>query len=118
MQNEVPRNYNSYTDNFSESLYLMGRLKPGVTVTQAATNVNLLFRQTLLGFPEAPLSQENLEKLKKTRLKPAGDRLVIAAQKILRAAGHPWSTSWWRCAVNNLRAATRFPRTFYRKLSL
>jgi len=68
MQKEVPPNYDGYTDNFSESLYLMGRLKPGTTLTQAATNVNLLFRQILLGFPEAPLSQENLEKLKKTRV--------------------------------------------------
>jgi predicted permease len=68
MQKEVPPNYDGYTDNFSESLYLMGRLKPGTTMTQAATNVNLLFRQILLGFPEAPLSQENLEKLNKTRV--------------------------------------------------
>jgi predicted permease len=68
MQKEVPPNYNGYTDNFSESLYLMGRLKPGTTMAQAATNVNLLFRQILLGFPDAPLSQENLEKLKKTRV--------------------------------------------------
>jgi len=68
MQKEVPPNFDGYSDNFSESLYLMGRLKPDTTLTQAATNVNLLFRQILLGFPDAPLSQENLEKLKKTRV--------------------------------------------------
>jgi predicted permease len=68
MQKEVPPNFDGYTDNFSESLYLMGRLKPGTTTTQAATNVNLLFRQILLGFPDAPINQENLEKLKKTRV--------------------------------------------------
>src|SRR5258707_4089208 len=68
MQKEVPPNFDGYTGNFSESLYLMGRLKPGTTMTQAATNVNLLFRQILLGFPDAPVSQENLEKLKKTRV--------------------------------------------------
>jgi predicted permease len=68
MQKEVPPNFDGYSDNFSESLYLMGRLKPGTTMPQAATNVNLLFRQILLGFPDAPLSQENLEKLKKTRV--------------------------------------------------
>jgi hypothetical protein len=56
MQKEVPPNFDGYTDNFSESLYLMGRLKPGTTTTQAATNVNLLFRQILLGFPDAPIN--------------------------------------------------------------
>jgi predicted permease len=68
MQKEVPPNFDGYSDNFSESLYLMGRLKPGTTMTQAATNVNLLFRQILLGFPDAPLSQENLKKLENTRV--------------------------------------------------
>ena len=68
MQKEVPPNYDGYTDNFSESLYLIGRLKPGTTMAQAATNVNHLFKQILRGFPDAPLSQENLEKLKKARV--------------------------------------------------
>ena len=68
MQKEVPPNFDGYSDNFSESLYLMGRLKPGTTTEQAATNVNLLFRQILLGFPDAPLNQENLKKLNNTRV--------------------------------------------------
>jgi predicted permease len=69
MQKEVLPNVDGYNDNFSESLYLMGRLKPGgVTTAQAAANVNLLFQQILRGFPGAPLSQENLEKLAKTRV--------------------------------------------------
>ena len=68
MQKELPPNFDGYSDNFSESLYLMGRLKPSVTMTQAAANANLLFQQILRGFPDAPLSQENLEKLAKTRV--------------------------------------------------
>jgi predicted permease len=68
MQKEIPPNINGYSDDFSESLYLMGRLKPTVSIDQAATNVNLLFQQILHGFPDAPLSQENLEKLKQTRV--------------------------------------------------
>jgi predicted permease len=68
MQKEVPPNFDGYRDNFSESLYLIGRLKPGMTIAQAATNVNLLFRQILLGFPDAPLSQENLQKLNKAHI--------------------------------------------------
>ena len=68
MQKELPPNFDGYGDNFSESIYLMGRLKPGVSMTQAAANANLLFQQILRGFPDAPLSQENLEKLEKTRV--------------------------------------------------
>jgi predicted permease len=68
MQKDVPPNIDGYDDDFSESLYLMGRLKPGVSTAQAAANVNVLFQQILRGFPDAPLSQENLEKLAKTRV--------------------------------------------------
>ena len=53
-------------NNFSESLLIMARLKPGISIAEAASNVNLLFRQILLGFPDAKLSQENLQKLNKT----------------------------------------------------
>lgn len=68
MQKEVPPNVDGYNDNLSESLYLMGRLKPGVSSAQADANVNLLFQQILRGFPGAQLSQGNLEKLAKTRV--------------------------------------------------
>jgi predicted permease len=68
MQKEVPPNIDGYSDNFSESLYLMGRLRPGVGMAQAVTDANLHFPQILRGFPDAPLSQENLEKLKRTRV--------------------------------------------------
>ena len=34
-------------------------MKPGVSMTQATTNVNLVYQQILRGFPDAPLSQEN-----------------------------------------------------------
>jgi predicted permease len=68
MVKEVPPNFGGYKDNFSESLLIMGRLKPGVSIGEASSNVNLLFRQILLGFPDAKLSQENLQKLDKTRV--------------------------------------------------
>jgi predicted permease len=68
MQKELAPNFDGYSNNFIESLYLMGRLKPGVSMTQAAANANLLFQQILRGFPDAPLSQENLVKLNKTRV--------------------------------------------------
>jgi predicted permease len=68
MQREIPPFFDGYRDNFMESLYLIARLKPGVSVEQAGANANLLYRQILLGFPDSPLSQENLAKLKNTRI--------------------------------------------------
>jgi predicted permease len=68
MMQSVPPHWKGYTDNFSESLYVMGRVKPGVTLDQATTNVNLVYQQILRGFPDAPLSQKNLEKLKNTHV--------------------------------------------------
>jgi predicted permease len=59
----VPPGWGGYKDNFSESLYIVGRLKTGVTAAQATTNVNLLFQQILRSFPDSKLNQENLGKL-------------------------------------------------------
>jgi len=64
----VPPNYGGYKDNFSESLLIMARLKPGISISEATSNVNLLFRQILLGFPDAKLSQENLQELDRTKV--------------------------------------------------
>jgi hypothetical protein len=68
MVKAIPPNYGGYKDNFSESLLIMGRLKPGVSSAQATSNVNLLFRQILMGFPDAKLSQENLQKLDRAKV--------------------------------------------------
>lgn len=59
----VPPSWSGYKDNFSESLYVMGRLKPGVTPAQADANVNLRFRQILLGFPDRKMNDESRAKL-------------------------------------------------------
>jgi predicted permease len=68
MQKEVPPGFNGYNDDMFESLHLMARLKPGVTVPEATANVNLLYPQILRGFSGAPITQENLQKLDKTRV--------------------------------------------------
>jgi predicted permease len=68
MENFIPPGWGGYKDNFSESLYIMGRLKPGVSVEQATTNVNLLYQQILRGFPDSTLNQENLQKLAKAHI--------------------------------------------------
>ena len=64
----IPPGWGGYKDNFKESLYIIGRLKPGVSVEQATANVNILFRQILLGFPDAKLNQENLSRLNKSHV--------------------------------------------------
>lgn len=59
MAGVIPPGWGNYKANFSESLYILGRLKPGVTMEQATANVNVLFPQILRGFPDAKLNQEN-----------------------------------------------------------
>ena len=68
MMGEIPPNWGSYTANFSESLNIIGRLKPGVTMEQAVANVNILFPQILRSFPDAQLTQVNLANLARTRV--------------------------------------------------
>ena len=59
----IPPGWGRYKENFSESLYILGRLKPGVSMEQATANVNFLFPQILHSFPDAKLSQENVARL-------------------------------------------------------
>jgi predicted permease len=68
MVKEVPPHFGGYNDNFSESLLIMGRLKPGVSIDEATANVNLLFRQILINFAGARLDQENQQKLDRTKV--------------------------------------------------
>ena len=63
MAGVIPPGWGRYNENFSESLYILGRLKPGVTMAQATANVNVLFPQILHGFPDAKLTQENVANL-------------------------------------------------------
>ena len=66
MMRSVPPGWGDYKGNFTQALFLIGRLKPGVTMAQATADVNLLYRQILTGFPDALLNQENLKKLAQT----------------------------------------------------
>src|SRR5882757_560989 len=68
MMKDVPPNQQGYNDNFSESLYLMGRLKPGVSMAQATSNVNLIYQQIMRGLSGPNVTQTNLEKLPSTQV--------------------------------------------------
>lgn len=63
MTDFMPPGWGGHKDNFSESLHLFGRLKPGVSVAQATANVNVLYRQILTGFPDGKLTQEKMTAL-------------------------------------------------------
>jgi len=45
MENEISPGWNGITDKWFQSLYIIARLKPGVSVAQATANTNLLFKQ-------------------------------------------------------------------------
>ncbi|MCU1241098.1 MAG: permease [Candidatus Acidoferrum typicum] len=68
MQKEIPPGWNGYNDEMFESLHLMARLKPDVSMAEGNANANLLFQQILRGFASAPRTRENLQKLDKTRV--------------------------------------------------
>ena len=68
MVEQVPPHFKgAYSDNFTESLYILGRLKPDVSMAQATTNVNLLFQQILRQF-RGSLSQDDVKALKEAQV--------------------------------------------------
>lgn len=68
MADVIPPGWGGYDKNFTEGLYILGRLKPGVTREQATANANVLFPQILRGFPDANLSQWNLVRLSRAHV--------------------------------------------------
>jgi len=62
MMQAVPPYWGNYTDNYSESLLLMARLMPNVTMEQASSNVNLVYQQISQQFiaavPNNPRTQQ------------------------------------------------------------
>ncbi len=68
MQKAIPPGWDGYKDSMFESLHLMARLKPGVSIEQANANANLLFRQILRALPGTPLTQKNQQELDRTNI--------------------------------------------------
>jgi predicted permease len=62
MEKEFSRpGWNGLGDRFFQSLYLIGRLKPGVTAAQASAETNLLFKQILRSYLGSQPPQKNLD---------------------------------------------------------
>jgi len=55
--------WNGIGDKFFQSLYLIGRLRPGVTAAQASAETNLLFRQIMRSYLGPQPSQKHLADL-------------------------------------------------------
>jgi predicted permease len=64
----VPPKWGSYTDKRSESLYIIGRLKPDVSPAAATSNINLLFQEMWQGYVNGSTTQKDLADLKKTQV--------------------------------------------------
>lgn len=68
MQQAIPPGFGGYKDDMSESLHLMARLKPGVTLAGATANTNLNFQQILGTFVTTGHIQEKMADLDKTHV--------------------------------------------------
>jgi predicted permease len=78
MQKDLSPGWNGYDDKLWQSLYLFGRLKPGVTMTQAQASTDLLFHQILRSeYVGNPPSQKEL-----TAISHAGFNLYSLAAGI------------------------------------
>jgi predicted permease len=72
MTQPVPPHWSVYKDKIAEGLYLIGRLKAGVTVEQATANVNVWYQQTFQGmlgdFAHEQTPERNAATLKNTHV--------------------------------------------------
>jgi predicted permease len=72
MVQAVPPHRSGYKDISTNSLLIMGRLKPGISLEEASADANLIFQQIfqqLLGsFPDKTQAQKNRTELAKTRV--------------------------------------------------
>jgi predicted permease len=68
MTKSVPPGWDFYNENFTQCLNIIGRLKPGISIDSATSNVNLMVQQITRGFSDADLNQKNLEKLNRVKV--------------------------------------------------
>jgi predicted permease len=74
MWKEISPGWNGLDNNLFQTLYLFGRLKPGVSREQAGANVNLLFQQMVRGYAGPTPSRKQLDDIRHARveLTPGG----------------------------------------------
>ena len=69
MEKQVSPGWNGLDNKWFESLYILARLKPGVTLAQAQANVNLLARQIWHEYAGPVLTREQQQKLERAFIK-------------------------------------------------
>jgi predicted permease len=63
MEKEISPGWNGLDKNLFQSLYIIGRRKPGVSAEQASANTNLLFKQIIRGYAGPQPSQKQLDEI-------------------------------------------------------
>jgi predicted permease len=63
MEKEISPGWNGLDNKFFQSLYLIGRLKPGVTAAQAGAETNLLFKQIVRSYLGGQPSEKQLNSI-------------------------------------------------------
>jgi predicted permease len=79
MEKQVSPGWNGLDNKWFQSLYILGRLKPGVSVERAQANVNLLARQSWQEYAGPVLSKEQQQVLERANI-----RLTPAARGLSR----------------------------------
>src|SRR5215813_8176757 len=74
MEEQLPPGWKGLSNRLFQSLYLIGRLRSGVSTEQASTETNSLFKQVLLEYAGSQPSSERLQDIQNARidLTPAG----------------------------------------------
>ena len=74
MEEQLPPGFKGLNNRMFQSLYLIGRLKPGVAVEQASVETNLIFKQLLNEYSGPQPSAERLQDIQQARIEltPAG----------------------------------------------
>src|ERR1700722_18704995 len=68
MQAKVPPGYKFLSDGQTQFLYIIARLKPGVSAAQAGANTNLIFHQFFENLTGTAISPENKRRLRRSRV--------------------------------------------------
>lgn len=77
MEKEISPGWNGLDNNLFQSLYVIARRKPGVSLEQASANTNLVFKQILRGYVGARPSPKELRSIQHAgiELRPAATGL-------------------------------------------
>ncbi len=73
MEKQISPGWNGWGDNLFQSLYIIARRKPGVGMSQATANTNLLFKQILHEYAGPKPSKKQLEDIQHASTFSVGD---------------------------------------------